>query len=144
VEESETAQASVSESHPLSDRSAYVPVGRPFLSGGHLLGRFEGQILANELAASRLADWVSTSHMPEGAVLVQVHSREGGRVPGPVYGMVKRAPGYDPEGNDWEWLVLGADGRPRTGEALRACARCHAEAPADGVFPVPKEARPER
>lgn len=134
------AQPPEAEPHPLGDLASYVPVGRPILSGGHLLGRFEGQILANELAASRLGAWVSSSRMPEGAMLAEVHSREGGRVRGPIFGMIKREPGYFPEGNDWEYLALDEAGRPQTRGKLPLCARCHAEAPADGVF-LPKEAR---
>ena len=137
----EADQAPAPEPSLLGDLNQYAPVGQPFLSGGHLLGRYDAQILANEAAAARLPDWVSTSRMPVGAALVQVHSREGGRVAGPVYGMVKREAGFFPEGNDWEWVVVDAEGRQQARGRLASCARCHAEALADGVFPVPRETR---
>ncbi len=138
--DSETNAPATAESQPLGDLASYIPVGQRFLSGGHLLGRYEAQILANELALSRLDAWVHSSRMPEGAILVQVHSREAGRAQGPIFGMIKREPGYFPQGDDWEYLVLDEHSRLQARGKLGFCARCHAEAPADGVF-LPKEAR---
>lgn len=119
---------------------SYLPMGRRFASGGHLAGRYHGQVVANELAAEKFANLVHKTRMPEGAVLVEIHSTEG-REQGPIFAMVKREPGYFPEGSDWEYVVLGAEGKVQASGKLPLCARCHAEAPADGLFPVPREGR---
>jgi hypothetical protein len=52
--------------------------------------------------------------------------------------MVKRPPGYDPEGGDWEYLVLTPAGEATQRGRLPLCKRCHAEAPNDHLFGGPR------
>lgn len=118
---------------------SYLPMGRRFASGGHLGGRFEGQIFANELAAEKFTNLVHKTRMPEGSVLVEMHSEGPER--GPIFAMVKREAGYFPEGSDWNYVVLGPEGQVQASGKLPLCARCHAEGTGDALFPVPKEAR---
>jgi hypothetical protein len=54
--------------------------------------------------------------------------------------MVKRQPGFDPAGGDWEYLVVAPTGEIEARGRLPGCARCHAEAPAAGVFGPPPRA----
>jgi hypothetical protein len=61
--------------------------------------------------------------------------------PGPTFAMAKRDPGFFPQGGDWEYIVLGADGRLEDRGKLALCARCHAEGNADRVFGLPPEGR---
>lgn len=119
---------------------SYQPMGRRFASGGHLGGRYDGQIFANALATEKFAALVHKTRMPEGAVLVEIHGAEG-RERGPIFAMVKREAGYFPEGSDWEYVVLGPEGKVQASGKLPLCARCHAEGTGDALFPVPKAAR---
>jgi len=53
----------------------------------------------------------------------------------PFEAMIKRRPGYNPDGNDWEFVKLGidskgktqinADGRGEVANALGSCQTCH-------------------
>jgi cytochrome c553 len=52
-----------------------------------------------------------------------------------VFVMEKKAEGYFPAGGDWEYIVVARDGRIEARGQLATCARCHAEAPVDFVFP---------
>ena len=60
---------------------------------------------------------------------------------GPIFAMVKRDPGFFPEGGDWEYVVTDSEGWIEDRGALALCARCHAEAKADWVFPLPADAK---
>jgi hypothetical protein len=50
------------------------------------------------------------------------------------FAMIKRPPGYDPGGGDWEYLVVTPAGRVEQRGILPLCARCHADAPHDHLF----------
>jgi hypothetical protein len=58
----------------------------------------------------------------------------GGAQPATHFVMIKRAPGYDPPGGDWEFIVVSPDGHVEDRGPLPLCARCHAEAPRDHLF----------
>ena len=65
---------------------------------------------------------------PAGSVIVKekLPSSDEGAAPELLTAMHKREPGYDPEGGDWEYLVL--DGRGREASArgrLESCRACH-------------------
>lgn len=59
---------------------------------------------------------------------------KSGSAPIVYFVMVKRAPGYNPSGGDWEYLVVAPDGRVEDRGQVALCARCHAEAPHDFLF----------
>lgn len=56
--------------------------------------------------------------------------------------MRKRAKGYFPEGGDWEYATLSAEGGTLESGRLSACARCHAEAPGSWYFGAPASGAP--
>jgi len=68
-----------------------------------------------------------------GAIAVEQHQLSDGN-PGPVFVMIKRDPGFDPRGGDWEYLVLDAAGKVESRGVQPLCARCHADAPYDHLF----------
>lgn len=53
--------------------------------------------------------------------------------------MLKRAPGFNPAGGDWEFLTVdGAVTKIQERQKHGSCLRCHAsQRDADFVFPVP-------
>ena len=104
-----------------------------FASRGHLRDRFDVDVYVNAPAKTA---WESGAHeYPVGAVLVKDQFDHGfaDRAAG-VLVMEKRAAGYDPEGGDWRWLVLGLNGGIEREGKIDACARCHADATGDHVF----------
>ena len=52
--------------------------------------------------------------------------------------MVKRAPGFYPEGGDWEYLIVDPNGSIERRGKLPLCARCHAESPHNFIFGGPR------
>lgn len=116
---------------------AMKSLGAQFPSRGHGTGEWNAQLRGNQQAADSIDAVRASTTMPKGALLVQLHTdrHNGGAVDGMF--MEKREPGWFPEGGDWEYGVLGADGLLQSRGKLTFCARCHAEAPADFVFPRP-------
>lgn len=105
-------------------------------SRGHQVGQVTVRVLANDAAAAALQALRPGDHMPAGAVLVAQHALRGQGTPDGQYAMVKRDAGYFPRGGDWEWLTVSREGNVGSRGKLDACARCHADAFADFVFPV--------
>ncbi|HVG08196.1 MAG TPA: cytochrome P460 family protein [Thermoanaerobaculia bacterium] len=65
---------------------------------------------------------------PEGSVVAKVKLAEGSSEPVAVAFMVKRGPGSNPEGRDWEYLLF--EGKPLkllARGALSNCQGCHGE-----------------
>jgi hypothetical protein len=127
-----------------ADLGAYRAVGKPFVSRGHFAGRWQAEVLTNQDASAMYAGLSRSSRFSEGAVLVKKHSEKDSHAPGPIFVMTKRAPGFFPQGGDWEYLVADADGWVEDRGPLPTCGRCHAEAGADWVFGLPAEARASR
>ena len=48
--------------------------------------------------------------------------------------MLKKEPGYDPGGCDWEYVTLRGEGTLQGDGNASLCARCHAEAPHHCLF----------
>ncbi len=94
----------------------------------HLAASGEGEILADD-AARAYAALPPGRELAAGATALERHP--GAAV---VFAMVKRQPGYDRDGGDWEYLVVTTDGRVEQRGKLALCARCHAEAPHDHLF----------
>jgi len=73
---------------------------------------------------------------PKGSAVAKVKLGEGSSEPVAVAFMVKREPGSNPEGRDWEYLVF--EGKPLTLSArgaLSTCQGCHGEqAYTDGLY----------
>jgi hypothetical protein len=65
---------------------------------------------------------------PEGSTVAKVKLVEGSSEPVAVAFMVKREPGSNPEGRDWEYLLF--EGKPlklSARGALLTCQGCHGE-----------------
>jgi len=82
-------------------------------------------IYVNDIAGTALS---TSSGFEPGAVIVKLKQRDEQHTRGrnAVGGMVKRDPGYDPSGGDWEYFYL-EDGKLESGP-LTSCAQCHAGA----------------
>ena len=119
------------------DLQSVRAVGEPFVSRGHFAGRWTAQIAVNEIASPVYTQLAPSSRFAVGSVLVKKHALAAASAPGPTFAMTKREPGFYPEGGDWEYLVLDAEGRLEDRGKLALCARCHAEANADWVFGPP-------
>lgn len=98
----------------------------------HAGGDLDGEVLAG--AASGYPGRGPASAAGVGATLVERLFEAGGKAPVTYFVMVKREPGYDPAGGDWEYLVVAPDGHVEERGKLSLCARCHAEAPHDHLF----------
>lgn len=106
------------------------------LRTGHLTGDLEGEILA--AGAGTYPRLGPDSRLPPGATLVERLHDAGSAVPLAYFVMIKRQPGFDPTGSDWEYLVVAPSGEIEQRGALPLCARCHAEAPHDRLFGAPR------
>lgn len=98
----------------------------------HLTGELEADVLTG--SASTYPMLGPGSRLPAGATLVERLYPPGSSTPSAFFVMVKRAPGFDPPGNDWEYLVVTPSGQIEKRGILPLCARCHAEAPHDRLF----------
>jgi hypothetical protein len=126
---------------PGIDLQSVRSVGKQFLSRGHFAGRWTAEIAVNDTAMQLYTNLAASSRFGVGSVLVKKHASTSSRAPGPTFAMAKRDAGFFPEGGDWEYIVLAADGRLEDRGKLALCARCHAEGNADRVFGLPQEAR---
>lgn len=73
---------------------------------------------------------------PEGAVVAKVKLIEGTSEPTGVAFMVKREPGYNPEGRDWEYFLFEGKSLKLTARgAISTCQSCHGEQEyTDGLY----------
>lgn len=105
-----------------------------FRSRGHGTGMWDGELRGGPGVLEALRGLVGRGdQMPKGMLMVQSHRRHGGDEVG-MFVMEKREEGYFPEGGDWEYAVVGREGRIEARGQLESCARCHAEAEVDFVF----------
>jgi len=123
---------------PGIDLKSVRPVGKAFVSRGHFAGRWTAEVSVNEPAQKLYVDLTPATRFGVGSVLVKKHASTSSSAPGPTFAMAKRDPGFFPEGGDWEYIVLDAEGRVEDRGKLAACARCHAEGNADWVFGPPR------
>jgi hypothetical protein len=106
---------------------------RELPSAGHNPPYWSGKVRVNDTLAEIYRGLGPTSAIPEGSIAIEQHHDASGGGES-LYGMQKRAAGFDPQGGDWEYLVLDPAGQIRTRGALPFCVRCHAEAPTDHLF----------
>jgi hypothetical protein len=125
----------------MGDLGSLHRVGGVFVSRGHFAGRWKAEVLVNPGADPSITALGPTTRFSVGSLLVQKHRDAGSGAGGPIYAMVKRDAGYFPEGGDWEYIATDADGWIEDRGALVLCARCHAEAQADRVFPLPRDGK---
>lgn len=116
-----------------------------FPSRGHGTGDWDAELRGNVGSGAALDALVRGAQMPVGTLLVQRHQQRQVEAELGSFVMEKRAAGYFPAGGDWEYLVVARDGRIEARGKLATCARCHAEAPVDFVFPrTPPGGAPNR
>lgn len=126
---------------PGIDLQSVRPIGKAFLSRGHFGGRWTAEIAVNETAMQAYSNLAPSSRFRVGSVLVKKHASTSSSSPGPTFAMAKRDASFFPEGGDWEYIVLDAQGKLEQRGKLATCARCHAEGNADHVFGLPQDAR---
>jgi hypothetical protein len=107
------------------------PAGRRAWSE-HLGGELEGEVLASP--GTTYPPRGPASQVAVGTTLIERLFHPGAAQPQTYFVMIKRAPGYDAPGGDWEYLVVSPDGHVEEPSPLPLCARCHAEAPHDHLF----------
>ncbi|HVG28571.1 MAG TPA: cytochrome P460 family protein [Pyrinomonadaceae bacterium] len=98
-----------------------------------------GVVYANETARASLAN-NRPAKFPVGSILVREKlARPDDALPELVAVMLKRAPGFNPKGGDWEFLTLdGALKQVRERQKTGSCLGCHAaQREKDFVFPPP-------
>ena len=116
----------------VSELAIIVP---SFASHGHGTGAWDAEIRGNAAAVAGFDDLRPESALPVGALLVESHvQRHSGAALG-LFAMRKGPPGSYPAGGDWEYFAIERDGIIAASGKLDACARCHADAAADFVFP---------
>jgi hypothetical protein len=126
---------------PGIDLQSVRSVGKAFVSKGHFAGRWTAEILVNATALPTYTHLAPSSRFGVGSLLVKKHVSTSAATPGPTFAMTKRDSGFYPEGGDWEYVVLDAEGHLEDRGKLALCARCHAEGNADWAFGSPTEAR---
>jgi hypothetical protein len=102
-----------------------------------MMGELLAEVLVNDQAAAYPALGPNRPLDP-GAILVEAHFAPGASDPSVLFAMAKRAPGFDPEGGDWEYLIVEPSGTIVRRGKLPLCARCHAEAPHNFIFGGPR------
>jgi len=99
----------------------------------HLSGGFSAEIRVSS-DAKGYGDPARSQPLPEGAMIVEVLRSPGSDVVEAFFVMLKRAPGYDATGHDWEYLVVRRDAQIEDRGRIALCARCHAEASSEHLF----------
>ncbi len=110
-----------------------------FPSRGHGTGELNAELRANDTAAAAIENLQPGRQMPAGSLLVLLHTQRGTSNADEAFVMEKRSAGYWPGNGDWDYAVADARGVLQSRGKLELCARCHAEAPADFVFKLPKQ-----
>ena len=126
---------------PGIDLQSVTRIGKAFLSRGHFAGLWTAEVSVNEMASKAYANLAASTKFAVGSMLVKKHASTKSAAPATTFAMVKRDSGFFPEGGDWEWVVLDAEGRLEDRGKLASCARCHAEGNGDWAFGLPIEAR---
>ena len=101
-----------------------------FPSKGHYGGTSEGLVRVSPAALPAYRELTLGAKLEPGTTLVMLHRTRATGKPGPVHVMRRDERG-------WEYWLLAPDGAIESQGQLPLCARCHAEATADGVFGPP-------
>lgn len=109
-----------------------------FPSKGHYGGTSEGLVRVAPAALAAYRELTLGAKLETGTTLVMLHRSRASGKPGPVHVMQRLERG-------WEYWLLSPDGAIESQGDLPLCARCHADAPADGVFgpPLPLDSQHE-
>ncbi|MEJ7731503.1 MAG: hypothetical protein WKG00_20095 [Polyangiaceae bacterium] len=104
-------------------------------------GITEAELLANDVASAYPALGPGR-RLPRGSLLVERLGAAGSRETSIWFAMVRQpaadaADAANPAAERWQFLVVRPDGELLARDPP-GCARCHAEAPFDGVFGPPR------
>lgn len=116
---------------PFAQVEAWPPLG-PFVSRGHAGGGLEATVRVSPAARPAYEQLVRSSVLPVDTVIAESLARPGGGDPVAIYTMHKTADGR------WTFLVVTPTGFVDESVEIRLCERCHAEAPADQLFGLPR------
>jgi len=100
--------------------------GTPFVARGHLPEQ-SVDVRANDVARAQYAALVRDSVFPDGSLLAELAHDGGGK----SYVMRKSA-------GTWSYLELDSLGTVLESGAPALCVGCHAQAPGDHVFGLPR------
>jgi hypothetical protein len=122
----------------LAEVRGWGPVNdKPFVSEGHPPGHYLANVHVSPEAREAYLGLMPGGELPVGTVLAELQHDPRRDQPGPIFAMLKMAPGR------WEFLAAEPDGRIRERGQLALCVRCHAEAVADHLFGLPSADEPE-
>jgi hypothetical protein len=102
----------------------------------HIDGRYDRTVRVNAKAHS-YAELAGSRQFDEGAVVLQDHHAEASDAVVVTFAMVKLTPGSSRAARDWAFAVVDQELREAAGGDLSLCARCHSEAPNEGLFGPP-------
>ena len=84
-----------------------------------------GAVYLNDIALATLPE-IRPLNYPEGAVIVREKLKTEAGAPEVLTAMIKRKKGFNPEANDWEFLLISGDARKiKKREKTGACLSCH-------------------
>jgi hypothetical protein len=96
-----------------------------------------GPVFVNELATESIK--TKSTSFPQGSVIVREKpSKSGGAKPEVLAVMIKREHGFNPDGGDWQFLLIeGAGQKVKLSQKTGACLNCHySQAKTDYVYPL--------
>jgi len=111
---------------------AWPSASAAFPSRGHGVGQYliDVRVEPRYLGAYRNLSRGQT--LPVGTTLAAFHRDRDTGAAASIYVMQKRSDA------EWEFSVADDEGRLRPQQSVELCSRCHAEAPADDLFGVPR------
>ena len=84
-----------------------------------------GAVYLNDIALSTLPESRPLNY-PEGAVIVREKLKTEAGSPELLTAMIKRKKGFNPEANDWEFLLVSGDAtKIKKREKIGECLSCH-------------------
>jgi hypothetical protein len=115
------------------DEAKKFPEARaPFTSLGHGALNYSIDVRVDPAHLEAYRTLSPGGALSPGAIVIATHQSQRVVDATSVYVMMKHAP------STWEFLVLDADGVVDTDGDRSLCERCHAEAPADHLFGLPR------
>ncbi len=96
-------------------------------------------VYVNDLARSPMFSKAAANFPPDSIIVREKLSSPSSTTPDLLAVMIKRAKGFNPRANDWEFLVITGDGKKiERREKTGACQECHAsQSGNDFVFREP-------
>lgn len=117
---------------PFQQVSSWPALGDPFVSRGHAGGRLTASVRVTPAARDAYQQLVRSTVLPAGTILAELLSDPATHRQVALYTMQK-----DDQGR-WRFAVVTPAGIVDPDVLPRLCARCHAEAPADQLFGIPR------